>query len=475
MAARTFNEATQIVVLGGSGDLARRKLLPALFHLFLSEQLPEQFQIIAFARSDRSDKDYKALVAESITTQAHEHDAMQVEQFLNHITYVSGAFDETTGYVKLADTLNSYEEATRAETHRLFYLAVPPRYYDSILENMHAAGIAAADSNRESWSRVLIEKPFGNDYKSAEALDMKLGSYFKEDQIFRIDHYLAKEAVQNILSFRFANPLFSPAWNKEYIKEVRIEMREQVDVGERGNFYKDVGALRDVGQNHLLQVLALITMDQPETFDAKTIQAERAQALKALRPYNPITCDGEVVRAQYEGFSEIAGIDRDSDTETYFELKTYIDNERWQDVPFYIMAGKALNDASVTVEIIFHELADGLFETATCETSPNSITLKLSPDQHMSVTLNAKRPGLTYQVEPRTLTVDCEFGDAEIKNSYEKVLRDCICGDQTLFASTAEVLASWEYIVSVLEQWHDVPLQSYQKGSFGPAQSLLFK
>ena len=472
MAARTFNEATQIVVLGGSGDLARRKLLPALFHLYINEQLPEQFQIIAFARSDRSDAEYKDLVVQSIAKQSHEHDESVIASFLDHVMYVSGAFDEAAGYTTLAEALTAYEESIGTETHRLFYLAVPPRYYDSILENMHQAGIAEAESDRESWSRVLIEKPFGNDYHSAEELDKKLGSYFKEDQIFRIDHYLAKEAVQNLLSFRFANPLFSPAWNKEYIKEVKIEMRERVDVGERGNFYKDVGALRDVGQNHLLQVLALITMDQPKTFNAETIQSERTKALEALRPYNPATCDGEVIRAQYAGFADIEGVDDASDTETYFELKLFVDNDRWQDVPFYIMAGKALDEASVTVKIEFHELMSGLFETESCETSPNSIELKLSPDQHMSITLNAKRPGLTYQVEPRTLTVDCEFGDAEIKNSYEKVLRDCICGDQTLFTSTAEVLASWKYIVSVLEEWHNVPLQSYEKGSRGPAQSL---
>lgn len=469
---RHQEQATQIIVLGGSGDLAKRKLLPALFHLYVRRHLPEEFQITAFAYTARTIADYRTLVRTAIEKQSHSHDSEDIDSFLDRVTYVSGSFEESTGYEKMSEHIATYESNIQQPAHRLFYLAVPPKYYESILENLHASNLAK-NNRTDRWSRILIEKPFGNDYKSAQALDLKLGSYFNENQIFRIDHYLAKEAVQNILSFRFANPLLAPAWNKEFIKEVRISMKETVDVGERGGFYKDVGALRDVGQNHLLQVLALIAMDRPKTFDAMSVRNERAKALKALRRYNPKRCDGEVIRAQYHDFVEVEGVECDSDTETYFELKTYVDNRRWKNVPFYITAGKALDEAQVKVEIIFHELMEGLFDTETCATHPNKIELIISPNQSMHVTLNAKEPGLTYQVAPRTLSFDCEFGDAEIKNSYEKVLIDCIRGDQTLFASTPEVLASWKYVTSILEAWSTVPLQTYTRGSTGPEQSLL--
>ncbi len=464
---------TQIIILGGTGDLSQRKLLPALHDLFARGMLPDTFSVIGLARSERSDDEYREFVGQAITThdKQHNHDPASVAQFCEHVTYVSGAFSDITTYDRLNQAVTTFDTANKIHGNRLFYLAVPPSHYGQIFSDLKTSGIATEGEG--SWTHILVEKPFGHNLETAQELDAQLSELYREDQIFRIDHYLAKEAVQNILSFRFANVLMQAAWNKEAIQSVHINMTEAIDVGERAGFYEGIGALRDVGQNHLLQLLALVAMRQPASFDVEAIRTERCRALEALKPLDTDDLSKSVVRAQYTDYRTNENIPDDSQTETYFELEAELDMPEWEGVPFYITSGKALNTSEVSVTIKFKDVATGMFETKSCVTTGNEVKLTISPEQTMSVTLDAKAPGLGFQLETRELAFTCNQGNAEIKNSYEKVLFDAIAGDQMLFTRTDEVLAAWEFITPILEAWHDLPLHSYEKGTAGPTSSII--
>jgi glucose-6-phosphate 1-dehydrogenase len=466
------HQPTAIIILGGAGDLAQRKLLPALFDLYKENNLPKIFRIIGLARTARSHDEYRQLVQTAILLHHKDAPMDMLQKFCEHFFYLAGSFDEEGSYDFLTSAISSYEEELGTQTNRLFYLAVPPAQYENIFKNLHTSKLATPKEHG-NWGRILVEKPFGNDYNTALKLDAKLSSFFREDQIFRIDHYLAKEAVLNILSFRFANTLLRSPWNKDHIKEVKITMHESINASSRGPFYDTVGALRDVGQNHLLQILALITMDEPSAFNAEQIREHRAQILQKLIPYTKDTIVGNVVRAQYEGFRATKGVSEGSETETYFEFKTYIDSETWRDVPFYISGGKALRQDQVIVEILFHDVHTGPFEPADKTTVGNSVILTISPVQSMNITLNVKKPGHGYELETNTLSFAWDEGNEKGYTAYEKVLQDCIHGDQTLFTKTEEVLASWKFITSITDHWDAVPLQTYEEGSSGPLHSLI--
>jgi len=463
---------TVICILGGGGDLAKKKLFPALFELFTHKKMPVAFRVIGFARTSRSDTEYRIFVQEALTVALPEATTESITAFCEHIFYSTGTLSLKSSYTQLETHIDNFESMVGTKVNRLLYLAIPPSEYESTFTQLHASGIASTDASHSHFARILVEKPFGNDFKSAQKLDTFLSSLFREDQIFRIDHYLAKDAVQNILSFRFANTLLQSAWNCASIKEVHITLEEKVDVGTRGTFYDTVGALRDVGQNHLLQILALIAMDEPAQLSADTIRSKRAELITKLIPFTKEHAQTDIVRAQYNGYLETVGVQNNTSTETYFALKTYIDSDRWNGVPFYIKAGKALHREKVAVQIFFHDVATGPFETSSCATVGNVIELEISPLQAMHITLNVKKPGRKYQVESNTLshTWDAQYYGS--MNAYEKVLLDCIDGDQTVFASSDEVLASWKFITSVLEVWDTVPLQAYAKGSAGPENTL---
>jgi glucose-6-phosphate 1-dehydrogenase len=464
---------TQIIILGGTGDLSQRKLLPALHDLFARGMLPENFNIIGLARSKRSDADYRNFVHTAISTNdtEHDHDTNSIDRFCAHVSYVAGSFDDSVTYEKLNTATAAFDTTQSTHSNRLFYLAVPPSYYGQIFSDLATSG--AATEGEGSWTHILVEKPFGRDLKTAQALDTQLSELFREDQIFRIDHYLAKEAVQNILSFRFANTLLQAAWDKESVASVHINMTETIDVGDRAGFYEGVGALRDVGQNHLLQLLALVAMRQPKSFEVEAIRTERCRALDAIKPLNLDTLNESVLRAQYLDYRTNDDIPDDSQTETYFELKAEVSLPEWEGVPFYIQAGKALDTAEVSVTIKFKDIATGMFETKSCMTTGNEVKLTISPEQTIRVTLDAKAPGLGFQLETRELAFTCNKGNDEIKNSYEKVLFDAIAGDQMLFTRTDEVLAAWKFITPILEAWHELPLHTYSKGSTGPVDSII--
>lgn len=437
------NSATQIVILGGSGDLSRRKLLPALFDLHRKEKLPEPFQVIGLARSTGDFETYADFVSAAIAEHAsdeHEHPPEQIGAFCDRTKFVSGSFADNETWEGLRSELNAFDTAHDTRSNRLFYLAVPPKLYGQIFADLKGFDVAVKADG--AWAHILVEKPFGSDLKTAQELDAKLAELYEEDQIFRIDHYLAKEAVQNILSFRFANTFLKAAWDKSSVESVHIEMRETIDVGERAGFYEGVGALRDVGQNHLLQLLALTAMREPQDFNTEAIRDERARVLQALRPLDPSKLTESALRAQYEGYKTNQSIPEDSKTETFFELRTELDLPEWRGVPFTIRAGKALDTAQVSVVVNLKDVATGLFETESCTSVGNRIELTISPEQTIHITLNAKSPGLGYQLETRTLSFTCEKGEEEIRNSYEKVLYDSIKGDRTLFTKTDEVLAA---------------------------------
>ncbi len=461
----------QIIILGGTGDLSTRKLLPALFDLYCKDKLPKKFSIFGIARRQYSHQEYRLFVNEIIVNQEQtHHDQKKIDAFCKRLFFVSGSFEDDALFQTLKKEIN-FVKANRQCTNRIFYLAVPPSSYSSIFKQLHHHKLHK--TAKTAWSRLLVEKPFGNNVATAQKLDKQLGNLFAEEQIFRIDHYLAKEAVQNILSFRFANTLMQRAWNKEGIESIKIVMHEKVDASNRGAFYDGIGALRDVGQNHLLQLLALLTMSEPACFDAEHIRTNRLAILKKLQPLTRHTIAEQFVRAQYAGYRDTTGVGAASDTETFFELKAELRDPNWTDVPIFLSAGKALDKALVEVTVTFKDVATGLFLTANCETTANQIRLTISPEQQMHITLNAKKPGLGYQLESRTLSFDCAGGKDEIKNSYEKVLIDCIHGDQTLFTTTEEVLAQWKYINTILKHIESVPLQTYKKGSGGPKKRLL--
>ncbi len=464
---------TQIVILGGSGDLSQRKLLPALFDLYARDMLPSVFHIIGLARSPRSNEEYRKFVmtalAKHVTPKEGKHHSLK--DFCDRISYVSGSFDDSETYNLLKSELERFDTEQRRVSNRLFYLAVPPKHYSQIFRDLKGSGVA--DEAEDTWTHILVEKPFGHNLETAQALDAELATLYREDQIFRIDHYLAKEAVQNILSFRFANTLLEAPWNKDSIESITINMTETIDVGDRTNFYEGVGALRDVGQNHLLQLLALTAMREPATFTAEAIQNGRTEVLNALVPINPEQLELSVLRAQYDDYKTHEHIPDTSETETYFELKTEVGLPEWEGVPFYIRSGKALANSQVSILVRFKDTLRCMFDADDCKESGNTIRLTISPEQIIEITLNAKAPGLGYRLEKRKLRFVCEKGDTEIKNSYEKVLYDSIIGDRTLFTKTDEVFAAWRFITPIINMWYDLPLHTYQKGTNGPNETII--
>lgn len=463
----------QIVILGGTGDLSVRKLLPALFDLYARGKMPSDFTVLGTARRPYSHDDYRQFVRHTIDNHGHKHcDEEQITAFCERVFYTQGSFDTDELYAGIAEIIDDSEKYFAAPSNKMYYLAVPPKGYETIFKMLHKHKLHKSPT-KETWARILVEKPFGSDVETAQKLDKELGSLFGEEQIFRIDHYLAKEAIQNILSFRFANVLMKNAWTGENIERIEIVMHETVDVENRGSFYDNIGTLRDVGQNHLLQLLSLLTMDEPKCFDAEHIRTERFKILKKLKAHTESSLKDSFVRAQYDSYLATDGVDENSTTETYFQLRAEINHTKWRHVPIYISAGKGLDEAKVEVTITFKDVAEGLFITSSCETVNNQIKLTISPQQSMFITLNSKAPGLGFQLESRTLSFDCMAGESEIKNSYERVLLDCIRGDQTLFTTTEEVIAQWKFINSILRNIDCVPLQTYQKGSGGPEQRLI--
>jgi glucose-6-phosphate 1-dehydrogenase len=462
---------TALILLGATGDLAQKKLLPALIDLFEKGVLPEHFYILAYSRRPLSTEEYRSFARTHIETKNKQYDAVLFDKFLTSIEYVQGQFDEAEGYERVKEALERYDARIGMCSSKLFYLAVPPTYYDSIFNQLTSFKLEQQCVVGIGWTRILVEKPFGNDLHTARLLDEKLNTLFREEQIYRIDHYLAKDALQNIIAFRFSNVLFEDKWNNEFVEAVHIKLFEKFDVQSRGSFYDAVGALRDVGQNHILQMLALIAMEHPEKLEATMLREKRALVFESLRIPTEEDFQNHVVKGQYHNYHRAPGTTEDSKTETYFVLKTFIDTTAWQGVPFYLEHGKALTESATEITVRFRPSKNCVCNDDVEQAHPNFIRFSISPEQKIMLRFWVRKKGLQYELEPEDLVFDRNHAvdkKSLFADAYEGVLYDALRGDQTLFVSTREQEAAWHYITAILDLWKDLTPVEYEQGTTGP-------
>ena len=458
--AQSSHYPTVLIILGATGDLVRRKIAPALYNLYTEGLLPDNFQIVAFARREFSDEDYRAYLS-SIITEHHDTDPTTLQAFLSLFVYHQGLLDQESGYQSLAMRLGYSDKKWQACANKLFYLAVPPEFYAAIFQNISQAGLTSPCE--KAFSRVLVEKPFGRDLKTAEDLDNLLGQLFTEDQIYRIDHYLAKEMLQNILTFRFMNDIFEDSWNVDSIEKIELRLLEKIGVEQRGAFYDGVGALRDMGQNHLMLMLALVTMNRPASLNANDVRQRRAEILQKLIIPSEKEITTSTFRAQYQGYRSIDNVAPDSSSETYFKLRAFLDDPRWSGVPIYMESGKRMGQAVKDIVVTFKHPAHCLCQQKNHHR--NRVAFIMEPEEGIKIHFWAKRPGRDFQTEERTMefTLRGADGQRQYVEEYQKLLLDAIEGDQTLFTSTAEVQAMWRFIDPIVKAWQSDKdsLQSY--------------
>lgn len=461
------NIPTILVIFGATGDLMVKKIVPALFHLYVKGKLPKMFRIIGFARRPLSDEEFKHHVGSILTKHHVDPTDPRVKDFFKYFFYHSGKFENIEDYNSLAKSIGRVDGEWKVCANKLFYLATPPQYNENIFKNLHDSGLTIPCSPEEGWTRVIVEKPFGRDLKTAEELDLLLAKLFKEEQIYRIDHYLAKEMLQNILSFRFSNNLLEESWSNKYIEKIEIRLLEKIGVEDRGAFYDGVGALRDVGQNHLLQMLALVTMDHPKNFDSETVRSTRASLLKDLQVPDKEEVENFTWRAQYKGYREIKGVDPKSITETYFKVRAFLDNARWQGVPIIMESGKRFPKSLKEIVITFKHPTPCLCPKG--KHFKNKVTFSLEPKESIVIDFASKIPGLNMEIEKRSLEFLYRPPEQKVQyvEEYEKLLLDCIEGNQLLFLSTNEIRAMWKYVDPIIHDWEKnlAPLNYYEPDS----------
>ena len=474
-------EPCSIVIFGASGDLTARKLIPALYHLFSGRQLPSPVRIIGLARRPKSNEAWRAELKEALeqfSRTAHV-DPAQWDAFAANVFYCQGDLSEAGTYAKLRQQLDDTAEV-RLRENLLFYLAISPSQFAEVAEQLHASGLLVKSDDGPNWQRVLVEKPFGHDLASARALNAALMQFARERQIFRIDHYLGKETVQNILMFRFSNAIFEQIWSRQLVDQVQITVSETLGVGARGGYYEEAGALRDIVQNHLLQVLALVAMEPPVSLAAESIRDEKVKLLKSVRIPFPDQVDSCVVRGQYTagpggvaGYRQEPKVRPDSNVDTYAALRLFIDNWRWSGVPFYLRSGKRMPLTASEVRVQFRQTPNVLF-AAQCgaQLDCNSITLRLQPDEGITLRINGKVPGTSTEIRPVRMhfSYNAEFG-AYTPEAYERLLLEAMAGDATLFIRRDEVEASWDIIDPIRAGWGDRALslnEFYPAGAWGP-------
>jgi glucose-6-phosphate 1-dehydrogenase len=469
-----------MVIFGATGDLAQNKLFPALFSLFEKNLLPEKFYIVGFSRRPLTDQEFRSWIEENVHIESASHERVDAwHAFLQNVYYQSGQFTEEKGYLELIDKLKKFDDELGACIMRFFYLATPPQNYETILTHMKDTKLSEGcgqDSNK--WTRIAIEKPFGNDLETARSLDRKLAEIFDEKQIFRVDHYLAKETVQNILAFRFANSMFEPVWKNEFIDHVQITFAEKEGIDERGSFFDGVGLLRDVLQNHLTQLVASVTMEQPNSFTKDTIRDARAKAIEAIEEIAVEKVHENVVSGQYEGYHDTQDVALDSKTETFVAMKFFVKSERFDGVPFYIRAGKKMPENSVTISLVFKQTCHLLFKEYGCPEIGNVLTIHIQPNEGITLRIIAKKPGqkLALGMVNMNFSYSSEFGNTGA-DAYEKLLMDIFSDDQTLFNRSDELESSWEFITQIINGWkqNNSTPETYPQGTWGPesAKSLI--
>jgi glucose-6-phosphate 1-dehydrogenase len=449
---------TIFVIFGITGDLASRKLIPALLELYSKRLLPHRFAIIGFSRRVFSREEFRDFIRTRMNVKLGQYHEEDIKHFLDHMSYEQGMFDDLGAYTRLSEKLKSTDDRWGQCSNKLLHLSVPPTLYEGILTHISKSGLSETCDDGMGWTRILIEKPFGSDIETARNLDKLLGSLFKEQQIFRIDHYLAKEVLQNILAFRFSNSMFEPLWNRKYIDKVHIKLFEKDAIEGRGAFYDPIGAFKDVGQNHMLMMLSIIAMEAPKSLTVSGIRAERSRVLSRLKSMSPRTISKQVVRGQYMGYMQEPGVLPTSQTETYFRIQAQVGSKRWKGVPFFLESGKALAESKVEIDIYFKK--------GKKQGEQNILTFRIQPDEGIRVRFFVKVPGYDFNTESKTLKF--KYADASsfdnIPNDYERLIHDAIVGDQTLFASTDEIMASWKFMMPILNNLKNIPLKLYEKG-----------
>ncbi|MEK7542252.1 MAG: glucose-6-phosphate dehydrogenase [Patescibacteria group bacterium] len=460
---------TIFVILGATGDLMRRKLTPALFHLYEKGDLPPLFQVIGFSRDELTVEGFRKMVAGIVRERVPGADQSTIEKFVKFFAYQHGFFEEDKGYREMASYLGRKDGEWMVCANKLFYIAASPQFYETIFRKLASSGLTKPCSPKEGWTRVIVEKPFGKDLKTAQALDALLGKLFKEEQIYRIDHYLGKETVQNILAFRFSNSFLQGSWNAKAVESIKIQLFEKEGVGNRGGFYDGIGTLRDVGQNHVLQLLALFTMENPGAFDGSSIRRARAQILRSLRSLKPKEIEEATLRGQYEGYTSEKNVAPDSQTETYFRIETFLDASRWKGVPVILESGKEMSEDRVDVIVTFRHYTPCLCPPASGKHYQNVLYYHIQPREGIDVSFWVKKPGPEMTIEERGFSFDYKkaFEGTEFSDAYERLLLHVIRGDQTLFVSTQEIMAEWKFVDPILRAWQQnkVPLTIYKKHS----------
>lgn len=474
-----------LVIFGSNGDLAKRKLLPAVFQLYVDNLLPERFVVLGAGSQEKDEVAYRNDVRESLSTFAKRslnENAAKLDDFLEKVYYKKVHNQTEEDFGQLKEYIDGLSERLEIKQNIVYYFSIPPFLYEVVAAHLVKFGL---NQEENGWKRIIVEKPFGYSYDTAIDLDKKLHAGFHEDQIYRIDHYLGKETVQNIMVTRFSNGFFEPIWNRKYIDRVEITASEKIGVGSRGGYYDTSGAMRDMIQNHLLQVLAVVAMEPPAVFDSDSIRNETVKVLQALRPIKGNEVKDFVVRGQYvsgqvgeevqKGYRQETGVAPNSKTETFVALKVFIDNWRWGEVPFYVRTGKQLPERVTEVVIHLKPAPHQLFKQL-CLTEPNNmIILRIHPDAGVAIDFGMKIPGAGFKVQNVNMAFHySDLADKKIAEAYERLILDCMIGDSTLYARADAVKASWKFVDPILQAWQnnsEIPLYFYEAGTWGPNES----
>jgi glucose-6-phosphate 1-dehydrogenase len=484
-------DPASIIIFGASGNLTKKKLMPALYNLYINGMLSTESKIIGVARSFKDHSHFRNEMKKAIADSAQNNLKPEEvkKEFTDILYYINTDLNDPLSYENLKIEINKKEETEDCCGNRLFYLATPPEFFETIIDNLGKQDLNKPKTET-SWTRIIIEKPFGKDLESAQRLDKKIGQVFREFQIYRIDHYLGKETVQNLLVFRFGNSIFEPIWNRNYIDHIQITAAETIGIEDRAAYYDTAGALRDMVPNHLFQLLSLIAMEPPVTFEPDIVRDEKVQVLHAIQPIKPEEVSEIAVRGQYSdglvntekvnSYLNEEGVKQDSNTETYAALKLFVQNWRWAGVPFYIRTGKRMpkfvTDITLffkkTPHMIFRQIAKGVHDS-------NTLSIQIQPDENIGFTFNAKMPGAGMNLKPVAMDFDyfSAFG-TKLSNAYERLLRDCLAGDQTLYSRRDAVEVAWSIIENVITEWeNDGDIPKYVAGTWGPRETdeLLLK